>query len=93
MFNTEEKIKKLIDVGFTPEQARVLVDMIASSALTGGMFSILKGGSTEFVGSGGIRRLRIDKVNNVTVKIRKNIRKTRFYSKDLTMQDEISCPL
>ena len=32
------KIKKLTDVGFTKEQAEVLVDMIKSSGLMWGMF-------------------------------------------------------
>lgn len=38
MFNKEENIKKLINVGFTKEQAEVLVEMLVHSGLSMGMF-------------------------------------------------------
>lgn len=33
-----QEIKKLTDVGFTEEQAKVLLDMIQSKAFSGGLF-------------------------------------------------------
>lgn len=34
----KEKVKKLTDVGFTKEQAEVLLDMIQATTLFGGLF-------------------------------------------------------
>jgi hypothetical protein len=34
----KEQIKKLTDVGFTEEQAKVLLDIMQTKALSGGMF-------------------------------------------------------
>jgi len=38
METKEDKINKLINVGFTKEQAEVLVDMIIMSGFSGGLF-------------------------------------------------------